>query len=149
MFDIWRNPELPNLNPQNSRITSPATHRYNCIAWAANCTTQRWWPFGGKEFWPPGAPRKETLAAFQAAFRTLGYEECQDGYLEDNYEKIALFAQMNDVGDLVPTHAARQLPNGRWTSKLGDYQDIEHINVGDVDCPEYGTAVQFMRRSIS
>ena len=26
----------------------------------------------------------------------------------------------------VPSRAAKQTPNGRWTSKLGDYELIEH-----------------------
>ncbi|MCI0637958.1 MAG: hypothetical protein L0Y72_23715 [Gemmataceae bacterium] len=26
----------------------------------------------------------------------------------------------------MPTHAARQLPTGRWSSKLGPSEDIEH-----------------------
>ena len=147
MGGIPWNASLPNLSSENHRITSPATNRYNCIAWAANCTTSFWWPLR-PGFWPQGVPRKETLDAFSAAFRTLGYEECQDGSLEHRYEKIALFA-LNDDGVLIPTHAAKQLSNGHWTSKLGQLEDIEHENVNDVNGPDYGTPVQFMRRLIS
>jgi hypothetical protein len=44
------------------------------------------------------------------------------------------------------THAARQLPNGRWTSKLGKAEDITHDTPEDVTSGVYGEAVQFMQR---
>ena len=138
---------LPNLNDCNHQITSPRKNRYNCIAWAAGSDTRWWWP-SGKGFWPYGIPREETLPAFLAAFATLGYEECQDGAVEEGYEKIALYARHNEALDLVPTHAARQLCNGRWTSKLGTQEDIEHLNVEDVNGPAYGSVVRYMRRGI-
>ena len=89
-----------------------------------------------------------TLSAFIAAFETLQYQQCADGSLETGYEKIVLFARMNPDGVLAPTHAARQLPNGRWTSKIGQCEDIEHQQVEDVNGPTYGTPVQFMSRPI-
>lgn len=69
-----------NLNSQNHSITSPKSNRYNCIAWAAGCNSLWWWPFKSY-YWPRGVPREVTVAAFLAAFATLGYEECQDGTL--------------------------------------------------------------------
>ena len=80
---------------------------------------------------------------------TLGYTECPDGALEAGHEKVVLFALRDDGGDLVPTHAARQLADGRWTSKLGPLEDIEHTNVEDVNGPIYGVPVRFMRRAVS
>ena len=56
--------------------------------------------------------------------------------------KIAIYA--HDDGQ--PTHAARQLPDGRWTSKMGHLEDIEHRVVDDVNGPQYGSPVRFMRR---
>ncbi len=137
---------FPNLNDANHRITSDPSRRYNCIAWAAENGVRWWWPSPGRtsrSYWPPGVPRELTLAAFIAAFRVLGYEECNDGSLEDNYQKIALYA--DDSGR--PTHAARQLADGAWTSKLGTLEDIVHATVDDVNGPVYGAPVQFMRRS--
>ena len=61
------------------------------------------------------------------------YEECQSAALDAGYEKIALYALQNDNGVLVPTHAAKQLRDGRWMSKLGGLEDIEHNTVGDVN----------------
>ncbi len=133
---------LPSLASQNHRITSPPANRYNGIAWAAGSSARWWWP-SAKGFWPRGVPRAETLSAFLAAFRTLGYKECRDGALEEECEKVALFAGK----DLKPTHAARQLRDGRWTSKLGPLEQIEHVKVEDVSGPSYGNPVRFMRRA--
>src|SRR5262249_11353698 len=62
---------LPRLTADNYRITSPASPRYNCIAWAAGRTDAWWWPTAGWE-WPSDAPREVSLPAFLAAFVTLG-----------------------------------------------------------------------------
>ncbi len=70
----------------------------------------------------------------------LGYEECEDGSHEPGFEKIALYAK-----DAEPTHAARQLPDGRWTSKLGKLEDIAHSLEGLAECL-YGEIVLFMKR---
>jgi hypothetical protein len=45
------------------------------------------------------------------------------------------------------THAARQLLSGKWTSKLGRWQDVEHELEGLV-CDRYGTVKQVMKRAI-
>jgi hypothetical protein len=66
--------------------------------------------------------RAATLETFQAAFATLGYAVCGSEDLAPGTEKIALFTDSAGV----PTHAARQLANGRWTSKIGKLEDIEH-----------------------
>ena len=83
------------------------------------------------------------MSAFMAAFETLGYEKCEDGLPEAEYEKVALFADPNTGS---PTHAARQPSDGWWTSKLGELEDIGTEKAGDVNGPVYGTAVHFMRR---
>jgi hypothetical protein len=55
-------------------------------------------------------------------------------------------------GDGQLAHAARQLQSGRWTSKLGDLEDIEHDLRALEDQPNtpsqwpYGRVSAFMRR---
>lgn len=44
-----------------------------------------------------------------------------------------------------PTHAARQLPNGKWSSKLGPDADISH-EISALDGPCYGGVEVVMRR---
>ncbi len=82
-----------------------------------------------------GVPRKVTLDAFRQAFATLGYAVCDDERLEPGQEKIALFALSGE-----PRHAARQLPSGRWASKLGPMEDIEH-ELHDLTGLVYGSVV--------
>jgi len=113
---------FPNLAAHGYRETSPVSTVYNCIAWAAGVDDDWWWPDPGfVSYWPETAPRAETLDAFQAVFTSLGYEPCSDGKLEPGFEKVAFYAR-----DGKPKHAARQLPDGFWTSKLGPAIDITH-----------------------
>lgn len=143
----WDPAHLPGLTNTNHAITSPVKNRYNCIAWAAGDDRRWWWPTF-QSYWPPNTPRDVTLDAFVRAFETLGYSECPHPFLEPQFEKVAIYVQMNALGTLEPTHAARQLPNGKWTSKLGKAEDITHDNLGDVDGPAYGYAAKFMKRPI-
>jgi len=46
------------------------------------------------------------------------------------------------------THAARQLPDGKWTSKLGQLEDITHGTTDVIEGGDYGEVVQFMKRPI-
>jgi hypothetical protein len=134
---------FPGLRDTPYRVTSLATRDYNCIAWAAGDTAHWWWPDNDPDatvFWPPGVALEETLAAFVAAFAVLGYSPCSGEEPEPGFEKVALFAR-----DGVPTHAARQLPDGRWTSKLGLREDIEH-DLHAVGGELYGTVVQLLKR---
>lgn len=137
---------FPALSRGGYQITSPIDKRYNCIAHATGDSANWWWPFPAdvKEvFWPAGVTRAESLAAFRDAFGTLGYTECSGEELEPGFEKIALFA--NDQA--VPLHAARQQASGRWTSKLGEREDIEHA-LRDLEGEAYGTVVLIMQRRL-
>ncbi len=135
---------FPRLSSNEYQITSPKTIDYNCIAWAAGDTQQWWWPGEGldNDYWPPGVPRERTQEAFVAAFATLGYVVCDSEDFEAGYEKIALFADADG-----PTHASRQLANGRWSSKLGKLEDIEHW-LHDLEGNVYGKVAVVMRREI-
>src|SRR5436309_2725662 len=108
---------FPGLRTRPYKITSPADPGYNCIAWAAGSTSEWWWPLerDRRTFWPAGASREASLSAFVAAFAELGYAGGSDESFELGFEKVALFADAEGV----PTHAARQLQTGRWSSKLG------------------------------
>lgn len=136
---------LPGLRVSSFHVTSPATRDYNCIAWAAGDTAHWWWPDADPDaavFWPAGGPAEETLDAFVAAFASLGYTVCEDEGPEAGRQKIALFAD----ADGRPTHAARQLPGGRWTSKLGRAEDIEH-RLHDLEGAIYGAVAVIMKRA--
>jgi len=119
--------------------------RYNCIAWAAGDTQRNWWPING--YWPDGVLRAETVPAFMEAYETLGYRLCFDEHLEEGVEKIALYGTRDQNGVITPTHAARQLQSGLWTSKLGPFEDISHNTLNDVNGPVYGQMICCMSRS--
>jgi hypothetical protein len=137
---------FPGLRGTGYIVTSPQDDTYNCIAWAACDTTAWWWPDEPDRpesaYWPPGVARQETLEAFCQALATRGYEVCNDDRPEAGYEKVAVFALAG-----VPKHAARQLPSGRWTSKLGPMEDIEHA-LHDLTGMVYGSVALVMRRSL-
>jgi hypothetical protein len=134
---------FPGLRGQPYQVTSPRDDDYNCIAWAAGDNRNWWWPDEDQEdTWPAGVDRAETVSAFRDAFATLGYVLYDHDQLEEGYEKVALFALLG-----APKHAARQLRSGRWTSKLGPMEDIEH-GLHDLTGMAYGSVVMVMKRSL-
>jgi hypothetical protein len=136
---------FPGLQGHSYQITSPKSDDYNCIAWAAGDTRNWWWPDeDGQDTWPEDVSRTESVTAFVDAFVSLGYAVCDHADLEEGFDKIALFAIAEDR----PKHAARQLPNGRWTSKLGHLEDIEH-QLENLVGNEYGTVVRLMKRPVT
>jgi hypothetical protein len=142
----WLEEAFPKLSGRSYAIKSERSKHYNCIAWAAGDMLQWWWPLAAnipEAFWPAGVAREETVAAFRLAFALIGYVECDSEELEPGFEKVAFFA--NPQG--IPLHAARQRPNGNWTSKLGELEDIDHA-VRDLEGEVYGSMVLLMRRPL-
>lgn len=132
---------FPNLDPARFSLTSSQTPTYNCIAYAAGDLSRWWWPDpDGLFFWPVAAQRVERLAAFQQAFESIGYALTGDASVQPGLEKVALFAKGS-----APSHAARQLKDGSWSSKLGRLEDISHHLEG-VEGVAYGTSAIFMCR---
>lgn len=134
----------PNLVKTAYDVTSPKSQEYNCFAWAAG-DQERWWqPTPEDEFyWVEGVPMEETLSAYIQAYQTLGYITCDSTALEAGYEKIALYVR----DDGVPIHAARQLTTGKWASKIGALEDIEHELEG-LTGERYGKVEQILKRII-
>ncbi|HLN32082.1 MAG TPA: hypothetical protein VK395_30405 [Gemmataceae bacterium] len=137
---------FPNLALSNYEISSPKSRRYNCIAWACKDTTRKWdcfaFPVPPGYHWPKGASLGDDIVALISVFAAQGYAPCAESSLEDGYEKVALY--VDDAGEW--THAARQLPNGKWTSKMGDAEDITHSAPEDLTNSIYGEAHCYMKR---
>lgn len=136
---------FPRLAATGWQKSSDADTTYNCIAHAAGHQDAWWQPGpltgGQRYFWPDGVPEDSRFRSYVQVFQQLGYSPCTDGALEAGFEKVVIFA--DDLGQ--GTHAARQLPNGRWTSKLGKHIDIEHA-IDGLDGAPYGKPVQFLKR---
>ncbi len=74
-------------------------------------------------------------------FAGLGYQRCRDGGLESGYEKVALYEEQGAW-----KHAARQMPNGRWRSKMGEGPLIEHRSPESLAGGMYGEPATYMRK---
>jgi hypothetical protein len=140
LVDLYR--FFPALPESSHQKTSQKTSTYNCIAWAAGDDQRWWWPdWQGIAFWPATASREETLEAFIEAYGGIGYEICDSEEPLEGMEKVAIYTLHG-----TPTHAARQLPNGKWTSKCGDLEDIEH-ELSALEGRYYGTVAAVLQRA--
>ena len=134
----WIEDFLPTLAAAGYEITSEPSERYNCVAWAAGYTND-WWSHLPGYFWP--ARRSPEIEALMEVFTGLGFSTCDSDRKETGYNKVALYAR-----DGRWTHAARQLENGHWTSKLGPDEDIIHPSPEDPTGALYGDVHCIMRR---
>jgi hypothetical protein len=142
---------FPSLNATQNTITSPIDPNYNCVAWAVEDKLRWWEPFGliipasfPPYHWPDNLPHDLLPQTFVSFFEVHGYEVTHDPKLENDVEKLAIYVRENEF-----QHVARQLPSGRWTSKIGPQEDIEH-DLGDLesDIPYgYGKASIFMKKN--
>lgn len=125
------------LDP-NDPVSAPAD--YNCIAYAAGDTT-KWWD----NVRAPKMVPEWSIDGLQRAFAPLGYEQCPDGELEQGFEKVVFYWK---IATGRPTHGARQLPDGRWTSKCGKEEDIIHNTPECLAGDAYGQPCVYMKRPI-
>ncbi len=105
--------DFPNLARGEFQVVCPASDRYNCVAYAAGDTSQPW-SDELEDFWPLQVARDPTIRGLEKLFRWLEFKKCNGPRLEGAYQKVALYASKG-----LWTHAALQMPNGRWRSKLG------------------------------
>jgi len=142
----WILKRHPRLTEAGYSETSDDSPRYNCIGWAAEDQANVWWPNGGGH-WPcsQGEPRDESVGAFAALFAGQNYQPCGlDDALEPGFEKVAIY----EGTDRRVKHMARQLRSGRWTSKLGDGWDIEHVALSGLEDDRYGQVRLILKRPI-
>lgn len=140
----FENPKFPNSRIDPFLLTSPQTPIYNCIAWAYGVIDKWYWPdTSGIYYWPDNIPREERIDSFIELFESIGYKICDDGELEEKFQKIAIYA--DNLSN--PTHSARQLKNGLWTSKLGQSFDVTHT-IYSMSDGFYGSVSVFMKREI-
>jgi hypothetical protein len=141
--------QFANLGATQYDVTSSETCAYNCVAWAVG-ECDRWWdpdPLGAGYYSPDGIPHKGDLAAYVELFKSRGYTPCESREPEEGVGKIAIYG---DPGRCEFKHVARQLENGKWTSKLGTWEDIEHMLEGlEGDRGRgYGCVLVVMRRRL-
>lgn len=174
----FRNLASAGYDPTSAQTKYPPTPgAYNCIAWAVedprngNLLDSRfWWPEGHYTYWPTWInPKENTVECFVRTFRWFGYEVCSNSKVESGYDKLVLYAihaatrapcapprNWRNMREWEPTHMARQLPDGTWTSKLGGAEDITHFTLDAVESygpphgwsarEAYGCPVVYMKR---
>lgn len=59
------------------------------------------------------------------------------------FEKVALYGNATFY-----SHAAKQTADGKWSSKLGKAEDIEHDTPDDVAGGIYGEVVEILKRRV-
>jgi len=134
---------FPELRVVGYQETSPESARYNCVAWAMGDTSRWWWPDPHPYAYWPHEPRVCSLEAFTREFESMGYQVSRSREVEISFEKIAIYVKEDDL----PTHVARQLPSGVWTSKCGGLHDITHV-LHALEGDTYGQAKVIMKRQI-
>ena len=137
----------PKLTEENARITSIDDRDYNCLAFVVGDSENFWWP--KKEegiYWPNEFPFLNTLPNVLNMLKAkFNFEKCDSSCLEIGYEKIAIYGEIESY---LPKHYAKQLPNGKWKSKLGGLEDIEHDTLDALGGEFYGEPMAIVKRRI-
>jgi hypothetical protein len=137
--------DFPLLNGTNYTVTSCADSRYICVSWAVGDIARKW-ESGARTkgyYWPPGVGHNDTPDEWAQIFVLHGYSliEPSETHHEPGFEKIAILANENGA-----QHACRQLQDGKWTSKLGEGADIEHLRAELLECELFGQIVRVLKR---
>jgi len=118
---------FPNLKPGRYEIIADADPGYNCVAKTVGLT-DRW-------YWPGYSEREFDAFYARHGFKPLGDADALALVVEAGVEKVVIYRNSRGAS---PTHAARQLPGGRWLSKMGTLEEIIHQHPDDVSGPDYG-----------
>ena len=137
---------------ENFEFTSPKKKGYNCVGYALGevnkdidmlALSKR---FDLSPFGLSNEQLDHTINGYIKLITGLyGYEICDTSEAEDGFDKIVLFEGIDEDGDLNFLHMAKQLGNGIWTSKMGTFEDIEHLTPDAVN-GYYGKPKVFMKR---
>lgn len=138
---------FPNMDINNVAIDDEDTPEYNCIGYAIGDTNKPWWPRGGEGgfyYWPETEKdaEKYSVSTFDHLLMTTGHGSITDSEKpEEGYVKLALFTE----GDK-PTHLARQLADGEWSSKVGAGPLIRHgFDIHEMDNGVYGNVAKIYK----
>jgi hypothetical protein len=131
---------FPNLKKgHNFKFTSFNTDQYNCISWAFEITNRR------TQLYDHLGKGIIDADEYIQLFNKKGFCETQNRLFEKNKIKIAVYLK-KDAFNYDFKHVARLLENGKWTSKLGDWEDIEHETPEDLIGASYGNNIIIMEK---
>ena len=130
--------QFPKLRESPYRIASPENFTNNCLAWAIGDPSRWWEKYSGSYWLDVRVPDDDGWAAL---FEMSGYAKTDSKESEPGFEKVAIYTKRGE-----PTHAAKQLRSGVWSSKLGEGHDIEHETLESLEGDAYGYVAQIMKR---
>jgi hypothetical protein len=143
---------FPNLKHGDAQIASKVDAAQNCLGFVIGDKKRPWWPWswspagygapGGlvpPNYWPDDLPSDETVPTIRMALERFGCKVC-DSVGDPNrneIERAVIYASAAGTA----AHVAKELPNGRWASKLGDFHDIHHRTTANLEGNVYGHVV--------
>ncbi len=136
---------FPNIPTKDIKIDGDEDSSYNCIGWAFGDNSRWWWP-GGGVYWPNSD--SPTIHAFDSLLKDTAHGiETSDQKHEDGFVKLALFSRDPEPrSESYPTHLARQLEDGEWSSKTGFSYLIRHgHDVRAMNGGDYGNLVKIYK----
>ncbi len=122
----------------NFIFTSKQTWEYNCVMWSLN-RDDEWRDFFYSD--DGYVNPDQSINPYVAYFQENGFETCENSSLEVGALKICIFSKNG-----IFSHVSRQLQDGRWASKMGNYEDIEHLTEFDVSGLGYGSPDIYMQK---
>lgn len=134
----WLKKQMPHLLDSAIGVEAPASLNYNCIAHSV----------GKNDVWIAPPPSLADADDFFAGFGyvpSLPPTDPRAFALSAGIDKVVLFATESD-GSVNPTHAIRQTCDGDWTSKNGQWMQVEVDSPLQMEGPAYGVAVRVYER---
>lgn len=134
---------FPNIDIDGFEVTSELNPFYNCFAWARGENTSNVEPPTSKYVKWHNDNTAWTIENFLDNFANIGFTETTESAdLENGIEKVAIYV----TSDGEPSHASLQKESGKWTSKLGIREDIEHSTPYCVENDTYGKVKIILKR---
>lgn len=138
---------MPNLPGRKISVIGPSTFEYDCSDWATNIPARF-----GLEF------PAHTLADYDFELAKLGYRPISPANPSPTHirrlerhvpgtQKLAIY-DSREKGEHV-SHFAVQLPDGRWSSKLGTLHLVTLEHLDDIAHGVYGRPIRIYQRPIS
>jgi hypothetical protein len=121
-------------------IPNSESDSYNCISHTIHLKEDISWPIDTRHYWP--TKRELTKESFDLFYEHHGFEKLSilDFTYNENYTKVVLYTNNN-----IPTHAAIQIDNTYWESKIGRLGIIRH-DLFEIENDVYGEITQIYRK---
>ena len=123
--------------PQDRRGVNCHGHAIGVNKWVCPSINPVGW-------WPSGVDRDYSVSGWGNMLSHYGWRSVDSSRVERGWEKLAVFTTNHVV-----SHSCKQLPNGRWESKLGESVILSNHTLEGISDGPYGVPAGFFRRKIS